>query len=158
MHVVATVFDTMSSIVATAIKSLPAGHALKQYENLPGLLPFDLPEAERAELDAAIKNLSREHLVSIQAPSWAPAPATTNAEFTVVQVGQRRANGRPPTPANSNDAVVALLKKHRPNDFKGRFTLGRADDTRKWLERRSIHKNLDAVTKLVNRAKRAKQK
>ena len=86
-------------------------------------------------------------------------PAEFNAELELMRVGQRRKNGRPAKPSNTNDAVVALLREHRPDDFKGRFTLARAEATRNWLEGqkiegRKICKTIEAVTKLVNRAKR----
>ena len=67
--------------------------------------------------------------------------------------GMQRRGGRPPKPENSNDKIIALLREHRPLDFKGRFTLARAEATRKWLERRKIYKSTDAITKMVNRAK-----
>jgi hypothetical protein len=70
--------------------------------------------------------------------------------------GHRRKDGRPPKPENSNDAVTTLLREKRPEDFNGRFTLRRAMDTQAWLEARKVYKSADAVTKLVNRAKRSK--
>lgn len=70
-----------------------------------------------------------------------------------VMDGVARHENRSKKPANSNDVVVALLREHRPLDFKGRFTLARAGETREWLARRRIYKSLDAITKMRNRAK-----
>jgi hypothetical protein len=91
-------------------------------------------------------------------PEGGLTPAEVNSELQLARVGQRRKSGRPGKPSNTNDDVLALLREHRPDYFNGRFTLARAEATRKWFEQppRKIYKSTDAVTKLVNRAKRRK--
>jgi hypothetical protein len=88
------------------------------------------------------------------APPYLLTRDEVNAELEIALVGQRRKNGRPSKPRNCNDAVLDLLREQRPKDFVGRFTLTRADLTRKWLEGKRIYKSTDAVLKMVNRAKR----
>ena len=78
---------------------------------------------------AAAEGLTPEQcmkrLQDIPIPEGGLTPAEVNAELELVRVGQRRKTARPAKPSNSNDAVVALLREHRPDDFNGRFTLAR---------------------------------
>lgn len=76
--------------------------------------------------------------------------------FKRILAGEARHENRSPRPANSNAPAIALLRKHRADDFKGRFTLKRAEATQKWLQRHGKYKSTDAITRMVNRAKRAK--
>lgn len=73
-----------------------------------------------------------------------------------VEHGVARHKNRPSKPQNSNDEIIALLRKCRPHDFMGRFGVKSAEETRRWLERRKIYKSTDAITKMINRAKKLK--
>lgn len=76
-----------------------------------------------------------------------------------IEHGVARHKSRAPKPQNSNDGIVALLRKNRPHDFIGRFGLKHAEQIRVWLARRKIYKTTDAITKMVNRSKvRAKNR
>lgn len=86
---------------------------------------------------------------------WGTRFAEAGRAIKRVVHGAARREGRPEKPANSNDSVIALLRQQRATDFNGRFTLKRAEATRKWLERRGVRKSIDAITRMVNRAKRA---
>ena len=87
-------------------------------------------------------------------PSYALTEREVQAEVEMARVGQRRKAGRPAEPQNTNSRVIALLKTHRPTDFRGRFTLARAQKTRIWLERHGIYKSVDSIIKMMGRQKR----
>lgn len=149
-------------LVIAAINTLPADHRLKRWSD-PLLRVWELPEDQKGELLAAIDKLQgqvaavlRDVEPRLQPWQLGELAAVFQTETQVARVGQARKAGRPPKPANSNDQVAALLRAQRPDDFKGRFTLKRAEATRRWLEGHRVFKSTDAVTKLINRAKRPK--
>lgn len=111
--------------------------------------------------ETADENLSSEELLkrlaAVPLPPGALTPAELNAELETVRVGQRRSKGRPAKPQNTNDGVIALLREHRASDFRGRFTLARANETKAWLYARGIHKSTDAVAKLISREKKRRR-
>jgi hypothetical protein len=124
------------------------------------MMAWALPD--ELETLAAAENLTPEQYLkrfhqNTPPPPWALTPEALKAEMELALVGQRRSRGRPKKPGNSNDSIVALLREHRAADFNDRFTLSRADATRRWLERRGIHKSNDALIKLIHRAKRPKR-
>jgi len=154
-------------LVIAAIRALPAGHRLRRWAHDDPLLRiWELPDEEREELHAAVDKLARTGQIAavLQGaeprlpPPWSlgEMAASFQTEVQVADVGQRRKAGRPPKPQNSNDRIIALLKRHRPHDFIGRFSLRQAEDTRQWLQRRKIYKSTDAITTMVNRDKRRK--
>lgn len=111
---------------------------------------------------AALNDIARQYPLlgrllggEVPTPEYALSPVELRAEFELIRVGQRRKSGRPAKPANSNDSLIALLREHRADDFKGRFTLKRAKATQKWLRQRGEYKSVEAITRMVNRAKRA---
>ena len=147
-------------VVIAAIKTLPADHRLRRWED-PLLRVWELPEKDKSDLLAAVDKLQGQiaavlHDAGIQPGPLGEMAALLQTETEIARVGQARKAGRPAKPENSNDGIIALLRKHRPLDFVGRFGSRQAEDARLWLERRKIYKSADAITKMVNRAKRSK--
>jgi hypothetical protein len=92
-------------------------------------------------------------------PDYALTQDEILGEVETALTGQRRSKGRAAKPQNSNDSVVALIREHRADDFRGRFTAKRAIVTRDWLQaNHGIYKSADAVTKMINRAKKKPRK
>ncbi len=152
-------------VVIAAIKTLPTSHRLSRWaDDDPSLRIWELPDEEREELLAAIDKLQIAAVMQRAEPRlrlWSPwnlgeMASLFQTETQIADVGQRRKAGRPSKPQNSNDQIIALLKKCRPLDFIGRFGLRQAQNAKLWLEGKKIYKSTDAITKLVNRAKRRK--
>jgi hypothetical protein len=89
-------------------------------------------------------------------PPGVLGPDETAAEIKTLRVGQRRKNGRPPKPANSNDALIERLHTRFHDLLTAPATADRIADMQDWLRTQPDmrHRDDETLARAIRRAKR----
>jgi len=163
MRYIATGFHEREAIIAAAIKSLPAGHALKQFDGVRGvgfIMPWEVSATDWSDVERAIAGLTAEHFAGYTRPPYALTDSAVQAELRTFKVGQSRKAGRPPKPVNSNDKVMQLLLRKFPDLFTVSLTADRKAKMHRYLRAQCppVIRTDDALTKAISRAGKKRSK